>query len=70
MPDDPLQKLRDAGVNVDKLSDEQRKALSGLTSEEVETLRIIRGKLNPAGSSKARSEGEGEGENGVGVLYY
>lgn len=42
---DPIEKLRAAGVPVDKMTEEQRKALAGLSEEEINTLVRIQDKL-------------------------
>ena len=45
-PKDRVEKLRAAGVPVDKMSEEQRKALEGLSEEEINTLVKIQEKLS------------------------
>lgn len=45
MASDNVQKLKDAGFNLDLLSSQQRQAVSGLSDEEVKTLIGIRGKV-------------------------
>jgi hypothetical protein len=46
---DPLQALRDAGVSVDDIPEEQRTALAGLSEQEVKTLLDIRRRVEDAG---------------------
>ena len=46
---DPLQALRDAGVPVDDIPEEQRAALAELSDQEVKTLLDIRRRIEDAG---------------------
>ena len=46
---DPLQALRDAGVSVDDIPEEQRTALAGLSQQEMNTLLDIRKRIEDAG---------------------
>jgi hypothetical protein len=46
---DPLQALRDAGVPVDDIPEEQRAALAGLSEQEMKTLLDIRRRVEDAG---------------------
>jgi hypothetical protein len=48
MADTSLDKLKEAGYPVEEASDEQREVLSSLSSDEVETLARITGKLKDA----------------------
>jgi len=45
-PKDPVERLRAAGVPVDKMPEDQRKALAGLSEEEINTLVRIQEKLS------------------------
>jgi hypothetical protein len=46
---DPIQALRDAGVPVDAVSDEQRAALADLSEQELNTLLDIHRRVEEAG---------------------
>jgi hypothetical protein len=46
---DPIQALRDAGVPVDAISEEQRAALADLSEQEVHTLLDIHRRVEDAG---------------------
>ena len=46
---DPLQALRDAGVPVDDIPEEQRAALAELSDQEMKTLLDIRRRVEDAG---------------------
>jgi hypothetical protein len=46
---DPIQALRDAGVPVDAISEEQRAALADLSEQEVNTLLDIHRRVEDAG---------------------
>ncbi|MEA2217530.1 MAG: hypothetical protein QOJ35_156 [Solirubrobacteraceae bacterium] len=50
-----LSALRDAGIDVDSYSEEERTALEGLSDEEVAALAAIRTKLNSGGDDELRS---------------
>jgi hypothetical protein len=47
--DDALQALQAMGLNMANLSDEQRQVLSGLSPDELNTLRGIKQRLDAAG---------------------
>ena len=46
---DPIQKLRDAGIPVDSIPEEQRAALGELSEQEVNTLLDIHRRVEDAG---------------------
>ena len=46
---DPIQALRDAGVPVDAIPEEQRAALAGLSEQEVNTLLDIHRRVEDVG---------------------
>jgi hypothetical protein len=53
--------LRDAGIDVDAYSDEERAALEALSQEEIDTLAAIREKLNSGGDEERASARAGDG---------
>lgn len=56
-----LSALRDAGIDVDAYSDEERTALEALSQEEIDTLAAIRKKLNAGGEDELTSKLAGDG---------
>jgi len=50
---DPIQALRDAGVPVDAIPEEQRAALAGLSEQELKTLLDIHRRVEDAGEVQA-----------------
>jgi hypothetical protein len=58
-PKDPIEKLRAAGVPVDKMSEDQRKALEGLSEEEISALVRIQEKLSGDVQGYVRSDDTG-----------
>ena len=50
---DPIQALREAGIPVDDIPDEQRAALADLSEQEVKTLLDIHRRVDEAGEVQA-----------------